>query len=74
MYQYTQYNHFQEEYNVEEVTLPGFDRAVLAPDTQWSGQRLFLKKGNVVVYLSYSGHQDLTGRPELLEELTAFQN
>lgn len=74
VYQYTQYNYFPEEFDVEEVSLPGFDRAVLATDTQWPGQRLFLQKGNVVVYLSYSGNQDLTSRPELLEELTAFQN
>lgn len=74
VYQYTQYNYFPEEYDVEEVTLPGFDRAVLATDTEYPGQRLFLQKGNVVVYLSYSGNQDLTSRPELLETLTAFQN
>lgn len=74
VYQYTQYNYFPEEYDVEEVTLPGFDRAVLATDTEYPGQRLFLQKGNVVIYLSYSGNQDLTSRPELLEELTAFQN
>ncbi|WP_130868735.1 DUF2812 domain-containing protein [Intestinimonas massiliensis (ex Afouda et al. 2020)] len=74
VYQYTQYNYFPEEYQVEEVTLPGFDRAVLATDTQWPGQRLFLRKGSVVVYLSYSGNQDLTSRPELLEELVASRN
>ena len=74
IYQYTAYNYFPDEYDVEEVNLPGFDRAVLATDTQWPGQRLFLQKDNVVVYLSYSGNQDLTSRPELLEELTAFQN
>lgn len=74
VYQYTQYNYFPEEYDVEEVTLPGFDRAVLATDTEYPGQRLFLQRGNVVIYLSYSGNQDLTSRPELLEELTAFQN
>ena len=72
--QYTQYNYFPEEYDVEDVSLPGFDRAVLATDTQWPGQRLFLQKGNVVIYLSYSGNQDLTSRPDLLEELTAFRN
>lgn len=74
VYQYTQHNYFPEEYDVEEVSLPGFDRAVLATDTQWPGQRLFLQKGNVVIYLSYSGNQDLTSRPELLEKLTSFQN
>ena len=72
VYQYTQYNYFPEEYDVEEVSLPGFNRAVLATDTQWPGQRLFLQKGNVVIYLSYSGNQDLTDRPELLEKLISF--
>ena len=74
VYQYTQYNYFPEEYDVEDVNFSGYDRAILATDTQWPGQRLFLQKGNVVIYLSYSGNQDLTSRPELLEELTAFQN
>ena len=74
VYQYTQYNYFPEEYDVEDVSLPGFDRAVLATDTQWPGQRLFLQTGNVVIYLSFSGNQDLTSRPDLLEELTAFRN
>lgn len=74
VYQYTRYNYAPGEYDVEEISLPGFDRAVLATDSQWPGQRLFLQKGNVVVYLSYSGNQDLTCRPELLEELASFQN
>lgn len=74
VYQYTRYNYAPGEYDVEEISLPGFDRAVLATDSQWPGQRLFLQKGNVVVYLSYSGNQDLTCRPELLEELAFFQN
>lgn len=74
VYQYTRYNYAPGEYDVEEISLPGFDRAVLATDSQWPGQRLFLQKGNVVVYLSYSGNQDLACRPELLEELASFQN
>lgn len=74
VYQYTRYNYAPGEYDVEEISLPGFDRAVLATGSQWPGQRLFLQKGNVVVYLSYSGNQDLTCRPELLEELASFQN
>ena len=74
VYQYTQHYCFPEEYDVEEVSLPGFDRAVLATNTEYPGQRLFLQKGNVVVYLSYSGNQDLTSRPELLEALTASRN
>lgn len=70
--QYTQHHYFPEEYDVEEVSLPGFDRAVLATDTEYPGQRLFLQQGNVVVYLSYSGNQNLTSRAELLEALASF--
>lgn len=72
MYQHTQHYYSPDDYDVEELTLSGFDRVVLATDTHWPGQRLFLQKGNVVVYLSYSGNQDLTRRPELLEELISF--
>ena len=74
IYQYTQYHYFPEEYDVEELTLPGFDRAVLATDTHWPGQRLFLQKGNVVVYLDYSGSRDLSAQPQLLEGLASFEN
>ena len=74
VYQHTQHYYSPDDYDVEELTLSGFDRAVLATDSQWPGQRLFLQKGNVVVYLSYSGNQDLTCRPELPEELSSFQN
>ncbi|MBM6884938.1 DUF2812 domain-containing protein [Pseudoflavonifractor phocaeensis] len=72
VYQHTQHYYSPDDYDVEELTLSGFDRVVLATDTHWPGQRLFLQKGNVVVYLSYSGNQDLTRRPELLEELISF--
>ena len=74
VYQHTQHYYSPDDYDVEELTLSGFDRVVLATDTHWPGQRLFLQKGNVVVYLSYSGNQDLTCRPELPEELSSFQN
>ena len=56
-----------------EPELPGFDRAVLVQDNRWPGQELFLQAGNVVIYLDYSGAQDLTGRPELLARLAAFE-
>ena len=49
----------------------GFDRAVLVQDNRWPGQELFLQARNVVIYLDYSGAQDLTGRPELLARLAA---
>ena len=73
VYRYTEYHYFPEEYTVSEITLPGFDRAVLAQDNEWPGQRLFLQAGNVVIYLNYSGMQDLTGHPELLARLAAFE-
>ena len=73
VYRYTEYNSFPDEYIVSELTLPGFDRAVLVQDNRWPGQELFLQAGNVVIYLDYSGAQDLTGRPELLARLAAFE-
>ena len=39
---------------------------------RWPGQKLFLQAGNVVIYLDYSGTQDLTARPELLAALAQF--
>ena len=38
-----------------------------------SAQELFLQAGNVVIYLDYSGTQELTGRPDLLTELAAWR-
>ena len=74
VYRYTEHNYFPDEYIVSEPALPGFDRAVLAEDRQWGHhQKLFLQAGNVVVCLRYYGDQDLTARPELLEELAAWR-
>ena len=74
VYRYTEYNSFPDEYIVSELTLPGFDRAVLARDSQWPHQQqLFLQSGSVVIYLRYHGEQELTGRPELLARLAAFE-
>ena len=72
VYRYTEYNRFPDEYIVSELVLPGFDRAVLAAGNRWPGQKLFLQAGNVVIYLDYSGTQDLTARPELLAALAQF--
>lgn len=72
VYRYTEYNRFPDEYIVSELALPGFDRAVLAAGNRWPGQKLFLQAGNVVIYLDYSGTQDLTARPELLSALAQF--
>lgn len=74
VYRHTEYNSFPDEYVVSELTLPGFDRAVLARDSQWPHQQqLFLQSGSVVIYLRYHGEQELTGRPELLARLAAFE-
>ena len=70
---YSDLRYAPEHYTVTEPELPGFDRAVLVQDNRWPGQELFLQTGNVVIYLDYSGAQDLTGRPELLARLAAFE-
>lgn len=70
---YSDLRYAPEHYTVTEPELPGFDRAVLVRDNRWPGQELFLQAGNVVIYLDYSGAQDLTGRPELLARLAAFE-
>ena len=70
---YSDLRYAPEHYTVTEPELPGFDRAVLVQDNRWPGQELFLQAGNVVIYLDYSGEQDLTGRPELLARLAAFE-
>ena len=70
VYRYTEYNSFPDEYIVSELALPGFDRVILARDSQWPDQqRLFLQSGSVVIYLRYHGAQDLTDHPELLAGL-----
>ena len=60
---YSDLRYAPEHYTVTEPELPGFDRAVLVQDNRW----------HVVIYLDYSGAQDLTGRPELLARLAAFE-
>ena len=70
---YSDLRYAPEHYTVTEPELPGFDRAVLVQDNRWPGQELFLQAGNVVIYLDYSGAQDLTGRPELLARLAAIE-
>lgn len=70
VYRHTEYNSFPDEYIVSELALPGFDRVILARDSQWPDQqRLFLQSGSVVIYLRYHGAQDLTDHPELLAGL-----
>ena len=70
---YSDLRYAPEHYTVTEPELPGFDRAVLVQDNRWPGQELFLQAENVVIYLNYSGMQDLTGHPELLARLAAFE-
>ncbi|HIY16927.1 MAG TPA: hypothetical protein H9839_06290, partial [Candidatus Intestinimonas stercorigallinarum] len=46
---------------VEELSVPGFDRLVVAEDLDYGGQQLFARLGSRVVYLDYTGSRDLTG-------------
>lgn len=48
-----------ERYAVEELTVSGFDRLVIVDDVSYGGQQLFAQAGRRVVYLDYSGSQDL---------------
>lgn len=73
-YRYTQYLYHSNDFSLRELSLPSFDRAILATDQHDSNQRLFLQKGAVVIYLNYYGEQNLTERPELLENLASPQN
>ena len=70
---YSDFRYAPEHYTVTEPELPGFDRAVLVQNNRWPGQELFLQARNVVIYLDYSGAQELTGRPDLLTELAAWR-
>ena len=69
---YTQHNYFPEEYRVTQLELPGFDRAVLAVDNDFPGQRLFLARDGRVVYLDYDGERDLLAQLEEIEQLFDF--
>ena len=44
---------------MEELTVSGFDRLVIVDDVSYGGQQLFAQAGRRVVYLDYSGSQDL---------------
>ena len=50
-----------ERYTVEELSVPGFDRLVVAENLDYGGQQLFARLGSRVVYLDYTGSRDLTG-------------
>ena len=69
---YTQHNYVPEEYRVTQLELPGFDRAVLAVDNDFPGQRLFLARDGRVVYLDYDGERDLLAQLEEIEQLFDF--
>lgn len=60
VYRYTEHHYFPEEYTVEERTVPGLDRLVVAQDNDWPGMRLFAALDGKVVYLDYSGDVDLS--------------
>ena len=58
-----------ERYAVEELSVPGFDRLVVAEDLDYGGQQLFARLGSRVVCLDYTGSRDLT---EHLEQVAAL--
>lgn len=57
---------------LHRLNLPGLEQAVLAANAQKNDQRLFVQKGNLVVYLDYSGQKELSSRPDLIEKLCQF--
>lgn len=61
-----------ERYAVEEMTVPGFDRLVIATDVDYGGQSLFACAGDKVLYLNYDGGQDLTDHLEEISALLAW--
>ena len=72
MEQHRRFCHGDGSVTFEPLSLPGFDQAAVERDCAAGEQQLFLQKGSVVIALSYSGRQDLTRQPELLEELAEF--
>ena len=69
IYRYTQHNYFPDEYRLKPLELPGFDRALLALDTDGFGQKLFLSRNGDVLYLCYYGWTDLLEHLESIENL-----
>ena len=69
IYRYTQHNYFSDEYRLKPLELPGFDRALLALDTDGFGQKLFLSRNGDVLYLCYYGWTDLLKHLESIENL-----
>ena len=72
MERHRRFCHGEDSVTFESLSLPGFDRAAVERDCATGEQQLFLQKGAVVIALSYSGRQDLTRQPELLEGLAEF--
>ena len=58
-----------ERYAVEELSVPGFDRLVVAGNLDYGGQQLFARLGSRVVCLDYTGSRDLT---EHLDQVAAL--
>ena len=69
IYRYTQHNYFPDENRLKPLELPGFDRALLALDTDGFGQKLFLSRNGDVLYLCYYGWTDLLEHLESIENL-----
>lgn len=69
LYRCTQHNYFPDEFSVQTLDLPSFDRAVLAVYTDGFGQKLFLSRNGDVLYLCYFGWTDLLEHMDAIEAL-----
>lgn len=68
-YELYDFRYVPERYAVEELSVPGFDRLVVAENLDYGGQQLFARLGSRVVYLDYTGSRDLT---EHLDQVAAL--
>lgn len=68
-YELYDFRYVPERYAVGDLSVPGFDRLVVAENLDYGGQQLFARLGSRVVYLDYTGSRDLT---EHLEQVAAL--
>ena len=61
-----------DRYAVEELSVPGFDRLVVVEAVAYDSQQLFAQSGRRVLYLDYSGSQDLRDHLESVAGLLAW--
>ncbi len=63
-------------YQVEELSAPGFDRLILArhSDPTYRSQMLFASAGNRVIYLRYTGDEDLRQHLDLIARVLTWDS